>query len=107
MGTVCGQPCGQAEGRAVVPAVQKLRGNHRHDPGRNRLQPEAHSDIGRQHNRIIQHLHKLRREQPTEPSRQAQDCVRAAAEADVRTRTQAIRTRRWQRPWASCIAAGG
>jgi hypothetical protein len=32
--------------------------------------------------------------------RQAQDCVRAAAEADVRTRPQAIRSRRWQRPWA-------
>jgi hypothetical protein len=55
---VCGQPCGHAQGRAVPPVGQKLPGSHRHDPGRSRLQPEAAGDIGRQHNRIMQHLHK-------------------------------------------------
>ncbi len=91
-GAVRGLPCGHAQGPAVVPAGHKLRGNHRHDPGRGRLQPEPGRDIGRPHSRIMQHLHTLRREHLTQPSRHAQDCAGAAAEADARTRPRVIRT---------------
>ena len=90
--TACGQASGHPQSRAVEPAGQEPRGNHRHVPGRSRPRPEAGEDMSRQHNRIIRHRHKLRPEQLPEPLRHRQDCVRAAAEADVRTSPRVIRT---------------
>jgi len=90
--------CRAGRPRAATPraalsytSARELPGNHRHDLGRNRLQPPADSDTSRQHSRIMQHAHKLRREQLAEPLRHRQECAQTAAEADGGTRPRVIR----------------